>query len=188
MQLLVMNATTRCSVVIPASATVYELKQKVERTTRVPADSMDLRLQGHSLSDALSLAMQGVENRDRLELVAGGSSPAGSADSRGGPATAAAKEVAVRQQQQLEAAFSEVDRLTARADALETLVRTGAPDPAAVHQEHFTRVLESLDCLQLDGLTEAQRDVIRPVRKALVKRTEEIANQALQAGRRRSPL
>lgn len=180
MQLLVLNSGTRCSVVIPASASVFELKEKVAQQTRVPADQQDLRLGGESLCDALSLAEQHVQNRDRLELViVGRGQPSRSAaDGRAEAeaATGAAKEVAVQQQQQLEEAFCQLDRLTTEADALEAQIG-GAQK---VHQELFTRVLEGLDCLALDGLTEAQRDVIRPVRKALVKRTEALSQRALQ--------
>ena len=42
----------------------------------------------------------------------------------------------------------------------------------------FTRALESLDGLSLDGLTEEERTVARSVRKEQVRRTEGLAARA----------
>ena len=41
-----------------------------------------------------------------------------------------------------------------------------------LHHEHFTRVLEQLDALDLDGLGDDERAAVRRERKALVLRCE----------------
>ena len=53
---------------------------------------------------------------------------------------------------------------------------------AAPHQELFTRLLESLDGLNLDGLDEETRQFVRTQRKELVKKTQELAGAAARLG------
>ena len=48
----------------------------------------------------------------------------------------------------------------------------------AVHQELFTRLLEGLDGLNLDGLSDDERAFVRGQRKQLVQRTQAISEQA----------
>ena len=74
-QLLVSNEQIRTAVIIAASATGYELKEKVAKQTAGPknpspytADRQQLLLQGEELADELTLAEQGVRDRDRIEL------------------------------------------------------------------------------------------------------------------------
>ncbi len=174
MHVLVLNRDVRCAVVIPGSATVGELKEKVEKQTGVAADTQDLRAHGESLADEMTLAEQHIQDRDRIELhVIGQDEP---------------EEAPAQQQQQqpsasggagasalavVEAELSEASRLLAD---YEEKLRALQP----VHQEYFTRVLEKLDCLSLDALTDSQRDQVRPIRKALVAQTEKVSAQALQ--------
>ena len=77
-----------------------------------------------------------------------------------------------------------------------------------MHQELFTRLLERMDCLDIDAMNEVrvrvrvrvshpqphphpemsqgERAEVRPVRKALVQRCEALSAQALQVERARS--
>ena len=54
-------------------------RDKLQPLTDVPAQLQDLQIMGDSLCDEASLAEQGVQNLDKLELVGGGSSSVGSA-------------------------------------------------------------------------------------------------------------
>ena len=49
---------------------------------------------------------------------------------------------------------------------------------ALLHQELFTRLLERMDCLDLDCLSDGERAEVRPMRKALVRRCETLSTQA----------
>ena len=55
-----------------------------------------------------------------------------------------------------------------------------------VHQEYFTRLLEGLDTLALETLTEQQRADIRPRRKAVVRQVEEVSASASLLSARRA--
>jgi hypothetical protein len=46
-----------------------------------------------------------------------------------------------------------------------------------VHQELFTRLLERLDGLVLDGLSDEERALVRAQRKELVRRTQLVSGQ-----------
>ena len=79
MKIRVAHGARRHEVTISGSATVAELKDKLQPLTGVPAQLQDLQIMGDSLCDEASLAEQGVQNLDKLELVGGGSSSVGSA-------------------------------------------------------------------------------------------------------------
>ena len=79
MKIRVAHGARRHEVTISGSATVAELKDKLQPLTGVPAQLQDLQIMGDSLCNEASLAEQGVQNLDKLELVGGGSSSVGSA-------------------------------------------------------------------------------------------------------------
>ena len=70
MHLLVYNETTRCAVVLPGTATVLELKERVDKQTqgKWPVAAQDLRVRGESLADEITLAEHGIMDRERIEL------------------------------------------------------------------------------------------------------------------------
>lgn len=189
MHILVANETVRCAVVITGSATVSELKEKVQKQTNLQAEAMVLSIHGDTLCDEMTLAESHVRDRDRVELSVRSSQQAAEGDSSADT---------------LGPVLNALDAATARLDQLEQLVSTDG-----VHQEYFTRVLEGLDNLAIDGcassrfassqpavcplthppfprprvfrLTDTQRATVRPMRKALVKRCEELSKRALEA-------
>ena len=75
MKIRVAHGARRHEVTIPGSTTVAELKEKLQPLTGVPPEAQDLQIMGDSLCDEASLAEQGVQNLDKLELVAAGSPP-----------------------------------------------------------------------------------------------------------------
>ena len=86
-------------------------------------------------------------------------------------------ELALLLQRQTQTCHDEIGRIGAELravrsglDALEKRVRS-----EKVHQEHFTRVLEQLDALDLDGLGDDERAAVRRERKALVLRCERLS-------------
>jgi len=165
MHILVASSKQRVAVVIAGSATVWELKEKVEKQADIKAGDQELRLHGEVLADEMTLSEQGVQDRDRIELVV---VKAGAAEAppSAGVGTLVAK---------LQASERKLDELAAKVAASES-----------VHQEFFTRILEEIDNLDLDGLTSAQRDEVRPMRKALVKRCDEESARALQLEKARA--
>ena len=174
MQLLVSNQEVRTAVIIAASATVFELKEKVAKQTTAkgkptayPAEQQVLLLNNEELADELSLAAQGVRDRDRIMLKlrlpepqAGSAAPDGAASS------------------ELEHALTSLETVARALDGHEVQLQARQP----VHQELFTRLLESLDGINLDGLSEEERALVRKQRKELVKRTEQVSEYARRLG------
>eukprot|EP00966_Prymnesium_polylepis_P266786 6162946-Prymnesium_polylepis.1 len=193
MHILVRSDTHRAAVVIQGSATIAELKEKVEKQSGISAATMELRFDGEPLADEMTLSEQGIQDRDRIEMVV---------TDPNAPASSGAASGA------LDEALAALDGKKAAIDELEAKVRRREP----AHQELFTRVLEGLDNIELDGyvlrasrecdnprgipmyaalvglirvracaarrLSDAQRSEVRPVRKALVKRCEALSAQA----------
>ena len=176
MHILVTNGAVRVAVVIQGSATVYELKEKVAKQTNGtwPVEKQDLYLRGDPLADEMTLSEQGIADRDRIELRSVSSStasaPAGSNDSSAASAAA------------FESVLAQIDRA---AQELE-LLRQQVDRSESVHQEYFTRLLEGLDTLALETLTEQQRADIRPRRKAVVRQVEEVSASASLLSARRA--
>ena len=144
MKVLVLYEGARHQVQIAGTQSAGELCAKLEPLIGIAAESMTLTLGREPLCHELPLAEQGVQDRDRLTC------------SRHAAATSAS---AV-----LESAMQEVEACSAALDELGAKVAAAQPP----HQEHFTRILEQLDAICLDGLDEEERDVIRPMRKAQV--------------------
>jgi len=184
MKLLVTEARggRRHEITCAPTLSVGELKEKLSRLSGVAVDEQDLRLMGDSLCDEATLAEQGVQDRERIELVVlgGGADADASAGSAAAPIElepaapppsapspsgggAAASAFSGRIGAELRAVRSGLD-------ALEKRVRS-----EKVHQEHFTRVLEQLDALDLDGLGDDERAAVRRERKALVLRCERLS-------------
>jgi hypothetical protein len=166
MHILVTNCATRCAVVIQGSATIYELKEKVAKQTNGtwPVEKQDLYLRGDPLADEMTLSEQGIADRDRIELRSVSSDAAAAAPSGGsGTATTAFDNVIA----QIDHAAQELDVLRQQVERSEY-----------VHQEYFTRLLEALDTLALETLTEQQRADVRPRRKAVVRQVEEVSASA----------
>eukprot|EP00320_Phaeocystis_rex_P006915 CAMPEP_0119080450 /NCGR_PEP_ID=MMETSP1178-20130426/112023_1 /TAXON_ID=33656 /ORGANISM="unid sp, Strain CCMP2000" /LENGTH=234 /DNA_ID=CAMNT_0007063051 /DNA_START=26 /DNA_END=730 /DNA_ORIENTATION=+ len=219
MKIRVAHGARRHEVMIPGSTTVADLKDKLQQLTGVPAEAQDLQIMGDSLCDEASLEEQGVQNLDKLELVAAGAgspaaarvpsqgarssaAPSGSADLRPDSTGAAEGDSASYRHAAssrdaspkpgggsssapLAAALRTLDGVVAELDTMDSQVRTRAP----LHQELFTRLLERMDCLELDSLSDSERAEVRPVRKALVQRCEALSAQALaleRAGRQGS--
>lgn len=255
MKVIVMHGSRRYEVSIPGSATVSELKDKLKLLSGVAAERQDLQMMGDSLCDEASLSEQGVQDRDRLQLVATGgeplseppppaqpsarrdavpeaepprrareppppardeeareldelhqmlgkAKPASSSRSGGASSSKARSPVAARPGASgsngaaaappaaapgggagdggpLGSALRSLDAIGGQLDELEGQVRARQPP----HQELFTRVLEKLDGLDLDSLTDEQRGEVRPVRKGLVRRCEAISAEALRVER-----
>ena len=183
-QLLVSNEQIRTAVIIAASATGYELKEKVAKQTAGPknpspytADRQQLLLQGEELADELTLAEQGVRDRDRIELrlrtpenadpqqVSGyGHSSSSSAAHSSGNFGSSSLERALTSLEQVAKALDGHDVQIANRDH--------------VHQEYFTRHLEALDSIDLGGLNDEERALVRKQRKELVKRCEASSERA----------
>lgn len=144
MKVLVLYEGARHQVQIAGTQSAGELCAKLEPLNGIAAESMTLTLGREPLCHELPLAEQGVQDRDRLTC------------SRHAAATSAS---AV-----LESAMQEVEACSAALDELGAKVAAAQPP----HQEHFTRILEQLDAICLDGLDEDERGVIRPMRKAQV--------------------
>ena len=131
---------------------------------------------------------QGVQDRERLELVVAGSGPsqrglpnaaaAGPTEpSADGGAHGSARKIAGP----LAAVMDQLHGISSELDQMDDDVRRRKK---ATHQELFTRVLEKLDGLELDGLSDEQRAEVRPVRKQLVRRCEALSAQAQEAEKR----
>ena len=171
MHILVHAANLRIAVVIPASATVYELKEKVAKQAARPngggslwpADIQELLLDGEPLPDEMTLAECCVRDRDRIELRKREEQPSG------GAASASAA---------LEPLLGQVDACAQLLAGYESQLARREP----VHQELFTRLLERLDSLSLDGLTDEERAFARTQRKELVRRTQEVSAAAGRIG------
>ena len=73
MKVRVAHGARRHEVLIPGSTTIADLKDKLQQLTGVPAEAQDLQMMGDSLCDEASLAEQGVQDRDKLDLVTAGS-------------------------------------------------------------------------------------------------------------------
>lgn len=159
MQILIASSKQRVALVIPGSATVWELKEKVERQADIKASMQELRLRGDVLCDEMTLSEQGVQDHERIDLVVRQPNAPSAPPSAG-----------------VQPLLSQLDRTRAKLDEMETKLLASEN----VHQEVFTRLFEDIDNVSLDGLTSAQRDEVRPVRKALVKRCEELSASALR--------
>ena len=144
MKVLVLYEGARHQVQIAGTQSAGELCAKLEPLIGIAAESMTLTLGREPLCHELPLAEQGVQDRDRLTC------------SRHAAVTSAS---AV-----LESAMQEVEACSAALDELGEKVAAAQPP----HQEHFTRILEQLDAICLDGLDEEERGVLRPMRKAQV--------------------
>ena len=84
----------RCAVVIAATATVYELKEKVAKQTNGtwPVERQQLSVHGELLADEMTLAEQSVVDRDRIlmeDAAAAAASAAGAAATAACPPPAA---------------------------------------------------------------------------------------------------
>ena len=169
MHVLVTNQHVRTAIVIAGSATVFELKEKVARQTSTakkqtdwPATDQVLFLNGEVLCNEMTLVECGLRDRDRIELQ---------------------RLVPPQQQQQhqsgvgssaLEAALTSLEQVAKLLDAHDVQLLNREP----VHQEYFTRLLESLDGITLDGLSEEERTLVRKQRKELVLRAEACSDRA----------
>ena len=129
MHLLVASPSQRVAVVIQASATVWELKEKVEKQAGIKASEQELRFLGEALADEMTLAEQGIQDREKIELVL----IKAHVDALGGGALVSAQ-------------FAVLQAIASKLDHLETKVAS-----ERVHPEVVTRVLEELDNVQLDG-------------------------------------
>ena len=158
---------------------VGELKEKLSRLSGGGHEQDGG--QGDSLCDEATLAEQGVQDRERIELVVlgGGTDADASAGSAAAPIEPSGRRRrrrrCRRRRQRRRLHLLRPDRRGAprgaqRLDALEKRVRS-----EKVHQEHFTRVLEQLDALDLDGLGDDERAAVRRERKALVLRCERLS-------------
>ena len=76
MKVIVLHGAKKHELVIPGSATVSELKDKLKALTGVAAEAQDLQMMGDSLCDEASLAEQGVQDRDKIQLVTTGATAA----------------------------------------------------------------------------------------------------------------
>ena len=125
MKLLVLAGKERHQVQVPGSCTAAELKDKLAKAG-VPAqftgDGATLIMAGDELCDEMTLAEQGVQDRERLELRAP-APPA--APAPGGP---------------MSEALSQIQAIELNLDELQAKLRASQN----VHQEYFTRVLESV--------------------------------------------
>ena len=179
MKLLVFNASTRAAVTIEGTATGWDLKTKVSTQTNGtwPPERQLLQLRGEAIADELTLAEQGVLDRDRIELC-DASQVTGEAAADGADVAASdgpGSDVLV------ERAFMVMD---ATEKSLAELTQQ-VEQQHYVHQEHFTRLLEKLDTLVLEGLSDEARALVRPQRKALARRIEEISETAAAIPRAR---
>ena len=179
MKLLVSNASTRAVVTIEGTATGWDLKTKVSTQTNGtwPTERQLLQLRGEAIADELTLAEQGVLDRDRIELC-DASQVTGEAAADGADVAASdgpGSDVLV------ERAFMVMD---ATEKSLAELTQQ-VEQQHYVHQEHFTRLLEKLDTLMLEGLSDEARALVRPQRKALARRIEEISETAAAIPRAR---
>ena len=184
MKLLVTEARggRRHEITCAPTLSVGELKEKLSRLSGVAVDEQDLRLMGDSLCDEATLAEQGVQDRERIELVVlgGGADADASAGSAAAPielepAAPPPSAPSPSGGGAAASAFSgrigaEIRAVRSGLDALEKRVRS-----EKVHQEHFTRVLEQLDALDLDGLGDDDRAAVRRERKVLVLRCERLS-------------
>ena len=172
MHILVSNQHVRTAIVIQGSATVYELKEKVARQTSTakkqtdwPADEQVLLLNGEVLCDEMTLVECGLQDRDRIQLER----------------LAPPQQQQQQQQEQsgvgssaLLAALNSLEQVAKLLDGHDVQLHNGEP----VHQEYFTRLLESLDGITLDGLSEEERTLVRKQRKELVLRAEACSDRA----------
>ena len=118
MHVLVASDSHRCTVLVPGSATAWELKEKVQKQTKVKAELMTLSLHGEVLCDELTLSEQQVADRDRIELTVGALPPPAPGGGSGEGAAA------------LNAALSALDAVALQLDTLQRQV--GAEED--VHQ------------------------------------------------------
>ena len=165
----------RTAVVIAASATVLELKEKVAKQTAAPgrppeypADQQVLLLNGEVLCDEMTLAEHGVRDRDRIQLAKQQQEPPPQANGGGANVGSAS----------LEAALTSLEKVAKDLDGYDVSVA----NRVSVHQELFTRLLESLDGIELTGLSEEERALVRKQRKDLVRRTEDCSERARLVG------
>ena len=170
MHLLVYNESLRVAIVVPATATVLDVKEKVAKqtakpngTTDWPVDVQELLLRGDALADEMTLTECLVRDRDRIELARRAPEV---------PENARAASAA------LEPVLESISALAAQLEALERRVASAE----AVHQEHFTQLLERLDGLSLDGLSDEERTFVRGQRKDLVRRTQDVSAAAARRG------
>ena len=157
-------------------------KEKLSRLTGVAVDEQDLRLMGDSLCDEATLATP------RACRTASGSSSSCSAAAptptrppapprRRSPRRRRRRASAPSPSGGGAAASACSGRIGAELarGAQRARRARGAGDREKVHQEHFTRVLEQLDALDLDGLGDDERAAVRRERKALVLRCERLS-------------
>ena len=116
-------------------------------------------MHGEPLCDEMTLAECCIRDRDKIELArrpadGDGAAPGGSAH--------------------LEPVLATIEACAKQLDEYEEQVRRAQP----IHQELFTRLLERLDGLNLDGLSEDERAFVRGQRKGLVQRTEAVSAHA----------
>ena len=168
MHVLVYNSKTRCAIVIEGTATVGDMKVKVAKQTNGswPVERQLLVLRGEALADEMTLAEQGIVDRDRIELQDANvaKAVAGVPDTS---APAAGGSQLDRVLATIDEAATSLDKLALQVDSYEY-----------VHQEYFTRLLETLDNLPLESLSDEERGVVRPRRKALVGRVEQVSAAA----------
>ena len=175
MHLLIANNSTRVAIVAAPTATIHDCKEKVAAqtakpngTTEWPTEVQELRLNGQVLMDELTLAECGIKDRDRIELVR--FEPAGGGGNKRGQSAA------------LEPAIAKLTACAETLDGFEARMRQKEP----VHQELFTRLLEQLDGITTEDLSDEERAFIRTQRKELIRRTESssAASANMEKGRR----
>ena len=117
MKLLVLHEGRRHQILIPGTASVAELKEKIQVATQVDAEQQRLVFEHSDLCDEMTLAEQGVQDRDRVDMVALSS-------------------------KELKHTLASIAEIAAEVEGL-----VGS----AVHEELFTRLLEKLDAVSLQG-------------------------------------
>lgn len=170
MHVLVYNENMRVTLTVPGTLTVYDLKEKVSEKTcqpgksqsEWPADDCELIFNGAPLPDEMSLAECCIKDRDRIELARRAPEPSAGGGGHTAGTTA------------LEPLLTVIDACAKQLD--DYVAQIGQRQ--FVHQELFTRLLERLDGLSLDGLSDEERSFVRGQRKSLVKRCEEVSSNA----------
>ena len=163
----------RVAVVIAGTATVADLKAKVAKQTNGawPRERQQLQAHGAVLADEMTLAEQHVFDRDRVLMVDAAAAAAAEAAAN---AAADAAGGGSGHSRELDAVLAAIDKAATQLAGYEKQV-SGSD---YVHQEYFTRLFESLDNLPLEGLSDEERAFVRPQRKALVRRVEEVSAAA----------
>ena len=178
MHLLIVAQGLRVTVTVPGTCTVYDLKEKVQdKTTPLdgrsttpawPVDTQEFIFNGKPLQDELTLAECGIVDRDRIELARREAAPKAEGGEWAGQWAGGGQSAA------LDAVIAALDKCANQLEEFSTKVG----NRTFVHQELFTRLLEQLDGLSLDGLSDEEKTFVRGQRKMLVKDCEALSATA----------